>query len=77
MHIVGTDGQHVATLECVVIEQTEGVLHIAVVTDVQMPNLLIIRLIILVEGITQLQGIIRSDIPIHLQATREITITLR
>ena len=42
VHIVGTDGQHVAALECVVIEQAEGVLHIAVVTDIQMANLLII-----------------------------------
>ena len=54
VHIVGTDGQHITTPESVVIEQAEGVLHIAVVTDILMANLLIIRLIILVEGIAQL-----------------------
>ena len=77
MHIVCADGKHVAVVERMIVSGTERVLYVAVIADVQSATSLIVRLVVLVEGVSHLQVVRVRDVPAELQSTREVAITLR
>ena len=74
VHIVGTDGEHRCLAERVVVEQSDRVLHVAVVAYVEVAQLLIVRLVVLVEGVARLQVVVLGNQPVETQAAREVTI---
>ena len=77
VHVVGTCCERCRLAERVAVEQSERVLHVAVVAYVEVAQLLVVRLVVLVEGVSHLQVVRVRDVPTELQSTREVAITLR
>ena len=76
VHIVGACGEHRRLAERVAVEQSERVLHVAVVAYVEVTQLLIVRLVVLVEGVTCLQVVVFRDKPVETQSAGEVAIAL-
>ena len=76
VHIVGACGEHRRLAERVAVEQSERVLHVAVVAYVEVTQLLIVRLVVLVEGVTWLQVVVFRDKPVETQSAGEVAIAL-
>ena len=77
MHEVCPNRKNSLLIEGMIVECPERILHITIVTDVKMGELLVIRLVVLVEVIGDIEVILSGDIPSATQSSREVTVSLR
>ena len=74
VHVVGACGEHRRLAERVAVEQSERVLNVAVVAYVEVAQLLIVRLVVLVEGVVRLQVVVLGNQPVETQTAGEVAI---
>ena len=77
MHVIRSQRKDIVASESVVVKQAEAVLHIRVVADVEPCDALVVRLVVLVEGVGEVETVVRVRFPDAAQSAREVTVTLR